>query len=320
MNESSAPFVVGFCGSGEYSVRCAQALAQDDRFSLAWVVCPPPRPAGRGKKLQASALQLWAESHNIPVFLVETSLQDLHEPLLAATPIDYLLVVSFGYLVPAWLLSLPKIAPVNVHPSALPKYRGSSPAQFALLYGEKDSSVSIMTMNTKFDEGAIITQLPLPLTAEETQTTYYDRAFALASAELANVLATFAETRTATPQLAPEKDAVLARRLAREDGFVPYEFLQAAQKNGSIETTKFVNDDLSPALRELVQHQPTLPVAEVMDRAVRALTPWPGVWTIVPEYKGRENVRLKIVAGRLNVQKNYEITTLQYEGESQKNV
>lgn len=314
---SDLSFSVGFCGSGEYSVRCAEALAQDPRFTVAWVVCPPPRPAGRGNTLQASELQLWAESKNIPVYLVEKSLSSLRSRLEALPRVEYLLVVSFGYLIPEWLLDLPSIAPVNVHPSTLPKYRGSSPGQFALLYGEKESSVSIMTMNAKFDEGAIITQLPFPLTENETQSTYYDRAFALASQQLADILAEFSQQRAATPQAQPEENLVVARRLSREDGFVPAKFLQMAQENGTRRAFELQTDDLSPALQELLQHQPELTVAQALDRAVRALTPWPGVWTIVPEYKGKHEVRLKIWSGNL-VNGNYVVTTLQYEGEPKK--
>lgn len=309
---------VGFCGSGEYSVRCAEALATNEHFLIAWVITPPPRPAGRGKKLQASALQLWAEERKIPVYQVESTLTALRPTLEALPQVQYLLVVSFGYLIPEWLLQLPEIAPVNVHPSTLPKYRGSSPGQFALLYGELESSVSIMTMNAKFDEGAIITQLPLRLNEAETQTSYYDRAFALASQQLAATLLEYAQTREAQPQSALGQDAVLARRLSREDGFLPYEFLQKAQENGLQLAREHVTEELSPALQELLAHQPDLTLAQVVDRAVRAFTPWPGVWTIAPSYKDRENVRLKIWETSITPQGKTKLTALQYEGEPKK--
>lgn len=317
-DQNSSVLSVGFCGSGEYSVRCADALATNEKFQISWVVTPPPRPAGRGKKLQASALQLWAEERQIPVSQVESGLGALRPTLHELPKIQYLLVVSFGYLIPEWLLELPEIAPVNVHPSTLPQYRGSSPGQFALLYGETESSVSIMTMNAKFDEGAIITRLPFSLEATETQTSYYDRAFELASQKLATTLLEYSETRHVTPQPEPPENAVLARRLSREDGFLPYEFLQKAQEIGSQVAREHVTSELSPAVQELIQHQPNLTLAETVDRAVRALTPWPGVWTIVPSYKDKTNVRLKIWETAITPQGNAKLVALQYEGEPKK--
>lgn len=317
-------YTIGFCGSGKYSVQCLQALADDDRFRVAWTVCPPAKPAGRGHQLKASELQMWSEKHEVPYFVVEKNLAALSEMLQQAPSIDFLVVVSFGYLILEWLLQLPRIAPVNVHPSALPLYRGSSPGQFAVLYGEIESSVSIMTMNAKFDEGAIITQLPFRLDQHETQTSYYERAFALAQQHLPETLAEYAQTHTATPQPQPTADAVLARRLTREDGFLPFSLWETAEKDGSAvagaQAPSPESGELGPALQELLAHQPHLSVGQLVDRAVRAFTPWPGVWTLVPEYKGKRQVRLKILETELHTDGNIRPRTIQYEGEPIKTV
>jgi len=314
---------VGFCGTGEYSVKCAEGLFTDltgkdetkSLFEVKWVVTPSPKPVGRRQTLTPSPLDQWAAAQNITAYHVEDKLSALRERLAAAPEIDFLVVVSFGYLIPSWLLELPKIAPINVHPSALPLYRGSSPGQFVILYGETESAVSIMKMNTKFDQGSVISQLPLAVSPLETQASYYDRAFELAQLKLPQVLREYAEGRLEQAQAAPPPDSPLARRLTRDDGYVSWELVEQAR--GGVSSSPLLTKPryLGPVLAELVARQPDLTPADLLDRAVRALTPWPGVWTTVPEYKGKKSVRLKIHSGKIN-HNQYTLHLVQYEGEN----
>jgi methionyl-tRNA formyltransferase len=315
MVENSAPMTVGFCGTGEYSVLCAQALHRDPHFQVSWVITPAPKPVGRKKVVTPSPLDSWAQQQGLPVIHVETNLKDLESAILALPAIDYLLVVSFGYLIPSWLLTLPKIGAVNVHPSDLPKYRGSSPGQFVLLYGEKTSAVSVMLMNTKFDQGAIIKQLPLTLSPLENQESYYHKAFALAQENLPHILQEYALNHQSTPQPTPSVIDPLARRLSREDGFLPYSVVLAAQQGEPQLDTKILSQ-FGPALQDLVAAQPELTPAQYLDRAMRAFHPWPGIWTIVPEYKGKQDVREKLLDGSLETNGRYILHTIQFEGEA----
>ncbi len=175
-----SPLRFAVCGTTERTVQCANALAAHSGFELVWGVCPTPRIVGRKKVLSPSPLEEWLRTHNVPIHHVEKSLRPIRQELEQETPIDFLLVVDFGYLVPEWLIALPKIAPINVHPSDLPKYRGSSPGQFALLYGEKDSAVAIMRLTAGLDEGPIIQALEFSVVPQETQESYYSKAFDLA--------------------------------------------------------------------------------------------------------------------------------------------
>ncbi len=313
MIEESKQITIGFCGTGEYSVVCAQALHAHPHFKVAWIITPPPKPVGRKKIITPTPLDSWASYHHIPVMHVETNLTDLKEKIAELPVIDYLLVVSFGYLIPPWLLQLPKIGAVNVHPSQLPKYRGSSPGQFALLYGEDESAVSIMLMNTKFDQGAIIKQLPFSLSPLENQESYYQKAFALAQENLPQILQEYAVSRHSTPQSMADL-APLARRLQREDGFIPQALIQAGQKGELVLKEEWI-PQLGPALQELVSAQRYLSPAQLIDRALRAFTPWPGIWSLSPEYKGKKDVRVKILAGSLNGQ-HFRLLQVQYEGEA----
>lgn len=280
---------VGVCGTTAHSVQCAEALARDDRFSLRWVVAPVPRPVGRQQTLTPAPLASWAEQHNLPVFLIEKKLSEQKELLLRAEPIEYLLVVDFGFIVPQWLIDLPSICPINVHPSALPAYRGSSPGQFVLLFGESQSAVTIMRLTAGLDAGPIIAQLPLALSTTETQTSYYEKAFELASGALAESLIQYSRTRQETAQ--PEDSPTpIARRLTREDGFLPLESILAATTQPHLPAPHTLNSLFAQVVNKT---HPTH--GELLDRAVRALSPWPGVWTTIPEYKEQTAVRLKIL-------------------------
>ena len=100
-------------------------------------------------------------------------------------------------------------------------------------------------------------------------------------------------TGQSRPQSPPPANSPLARRLTRDDGYVEYPVLLAAQAGTGLNWNKV---QLGPVLQDVISDQPTLTPAQLLDRAVRALNPWPGIWTTVPEYKGKSNVRLKILA------------------------
>lgn len=304
---------VGVCGSSAYTVTCAQALQKDARFAISWVVTPPPKPIGRKKIITPTPLDKWATDLDLPVFTVEKSLKPLQSTLLSAEKIDFLLVVDFGYLVPSWLLDLPNIAPINVHPSELPKYRGSSPAQYALLFGEQKSAVTIMRMSEGLDEGPIIRSLPFTVEANETTPTYYEKAFSLTASVLAETLIEYANNRQEIVQ-PDESPTLIAKRFSKEDGYIPYSLIQDAQMGAEINKTTLT--ELSPLLKEVWEAQPNATIATLLERSIRALYPWPGIWTIVPHYKGKTNVRMKVLSAQLSDSKKIIIKKVQFEGES----
>jgi methionyl-tRNA formyltransferase len=313
----SAPLRFAVCGTTERTVQCAQALAADERFVLQWGVTPIPRPIGRKQVVTPTPLETWLQEKGVPVHRVEKSLKPLTETLQAETEIDFLLVVDFGYLVPEWLIKMPKIAPINVHPSALPKYRGSSPAQFVLLYGEKDSAVAIMRLTAGLDEGPIISAPHLELNEAETQQSYYKKAFTLAAEHLPNVLFEYAQNGQETPQ--PENSPTpIAKRFSREDGHIPYSALYKSMRELNYRFNESETAQLGSILRELLSAQAELTASTLIERSIRALNPWPGVWTTVPEYEGRTDVRLKLLSGKI-AEGKLIVTSWQHDGEQVQN-
>ncbi|MCD8484846.1 hypothetical protein LRY65_02260 [Candidatus Woesebacteria bacterium] len=313
--------IIGICGTTANTVRCAESLHQNGNFEIAWVVTPPPRPVGRHQDITPSELETWAHKHSIPVIHVEKSLREVRDQLesrQAELPIDFLLVVDFGYLIPQWLLDLPNQAAVNIHPSELPKYRGSSPGQYVLLLGETESAVTIMRMDAGLDTGPIIRQIPFAVDPRATQATYYDVGFHIAEETLPATLLTYQRDQE-QPQ-PTQSPTPTADRFSKQDGFIPFEMLAAAQTDPHATILENWRSQLGSALQTVLENQ-SLSASTLIDRAVRAFDPWPSVWTLEPEYRGRQNVRRKILG--VEIDPNSEllrITRWQYDGEKVKQI
>jgi methionyl-tRNA formyltransferase len=312
---SDAHFTIAIAGSTARTRQCAQALAADPRFRVAWVLTSAAKPVGRHQVVAPNPLAGWATEQMIEVVEVAKRIdEDVKEKLLSLPKPDVLLVVDFGYLVPSWLLQLPKVAPLNLHPSALPKWRGSSPGQFVLLAGEKDSAVTLMIMDEGLDTGPILKQLPLPVDPTWTMAEYYETAFGLACTHLADLVHDVITGKLqATPQ-PTDSPTSIARRLTREDGFVDMKLLEWVTATTPLKANPEIPwGDTSTLIQEAVGWRSVVPdrfaVAETLESAVRALSPWPGVWTTIG---GR---RVKLLELSLNKKTHaLQIKTFQREG------
>jgi len=273
-----------------------------------------PQPLGRKQVVTKNPLHVWAEEHNFPVVAVEGKILVELQSQLTPQP-EFLLVVDFGYLVPNWMLELPKIAPLNIHPSLLPRWRGSSPGQFVLLHGEKNSAVTIMVMGEGLDTGPILWQGEFAVNPTWTQTSYYQHSFELAAKELAVVIKKIALGELKPRPQPDESPTVVAKRFKKDDGFIAWETIaQAAgiafQKSQDI--SELTGQDTSVLIQE-VHERTRHSWSSLINDAVHALSPWPGVWTFLPTTKGLK--RLKILVSRIN---NDELVleVVQLEGET----
>jgi methionyl-tRNA formyltransferase len=288
LTETSA-YKIGVAGSTAHTVQCAEALWNHPHFSISWVLTPPPQPIGRKQELTKNPLHQWAEKNVIPVVFVE---QKIRPELETEFPdkTDFLLVVDFGYLVPPWLLAFPKIAPVNIHPSKLPRWRGSSPGQFVMLHGEKTSTVTIMIMGEGLDTGPILWQDDFDVDPTWTQTEYYHHGFTLAAKQLPTTLTDLAKGTLVPTHQPDESPTPIAGRLKKEDGFIAWATVAEAAELTSSEVT-FSTEKTSDLL-ETVRNATGENWATVLANASRALSPWPGLWTILPTTKGPKRLKL----------------------------
>jgi len=160
---------VVFAGTPAFSVGCLKALLAADNVEVVGVVSQPDRPAGRGMKLTASSVKQAALEAGIEVITPDT-LRGNDEALawLKKKSPDVLVVVAFGMILPKTWLDAPSVAPINVHASLLPRWRGAAPIERAFLAGDAETGVGIMQMEEGLDTGGIYAESRIPITSKTT--------------------------------------------------------------------------------------------------------------------------------------------------------
>ena len=144
-------------------------------FPVDLVLTQPDRTAGRGLKMQASAVKQLAQQHNLPL-LQPVSLKSaaIEEQLQAITP-DIMIVAAYGLILPATLLQIPRYGCINIHASLLPRWRGAAPIQRAILAGDQETGITIMQMDSGLDTGAILSRHAVTIAPDETAATLHDK-------------------------------------------------------------------------------------------------------------------------------------------------
>lgn len=304
---SHAPLSVVIAGSTQHTRMCAQALSEDPSFHVTGILTPSPKPIGRKQEIRNNPLHQFALDAHIPIVLIEKKIDAKvqHEIEQSASKPDLLLVVDFGYIVPSWLLEWPKIGPVNIHPSDLPKYRGSSPGQFTLAFGETHSAVSIMRMDEKLDHGPILSKIFFDILPTWTASQYYDHAFMLICEQLPKLLHEFAQNPRQLFEQADTSPTPITRMLSRDDGYVPPTALQQILDKG-------VTQIEIPFLSSYGLKSNAITLYNMW----RGLTPWPGIWTTVT--KNGKETRLKLLSVSLNENK-LQLESVQMEGKTPTN-
>ncbi len=146
-----------FFGTDDFSIAILDELVRAG-FSPSLIITVPDKPKGRGLTLTPPPIKLWANKNSIPVLQPKSlSSSDLLYKLKTKN-YQLFIVASYGKIIPKSILAIPKYGTLNVHPSLLPKFRGASPIQSAILADEKKTGVTIMLMDEKMDHGPILAQ------------------------------------------------------------------------------------------------------------------------------------------------------------------
>ena len=313
-------FKIAIAGSTAYTRQMAEALMENENFEICWILTPSPKKIGRKQILTSNPLDNFAQENKIKSFLIQNKIEkDQLLPQLSKEEIDFLLVVDFGYFVPNWLLKLAKIAPLNIHPSALPKWRGSSPGQFVLLFqdyenfGGKNSAVTLMEMNNKLDQGPIIHQEFFEISDNWDQTDYYQAAFDLMAQVLAEKILSFAKNEKKEIQ-ANNSPTPTAGRIKKEDLFLEWKLLKDLI-NDNNEKTKLQKSDnlLESILADNNFCKNKIDQINFVKNACKAFYQWPNLWTIVPTNKGQK--RMKILS-TFRKENNLVLDLVQIEGKN----
>lgn len=163
---------VVFFGTPRIASMCLQALI-DCKINVVAVVTQPDKPIGRKQEIIYSEVKQLAIKHNIPCFQPE-NLMDIYQQLQELNP-SLILTCAYGKKIPNEILAIPELRCLNVHPSLLPKYRGASPIQSAIINGDKQTGLSIMYMVEKMDAGDVLIQKSLDISSRETYSSLYDK-------------------------------------------------------------------------------------------------------------------------------------------------
>ncbi|MDO4697436.1 MAG: methionyl-tRNA formyltransferase [Pasteurellaceae bacterium] len=220
-----------FAGTPDFAAIHLQALL-DSEHNVVAVYTQPDKPAGRGKKLQASPVKQLAEQHNIPVFQPKSLRNEQAQDELKALNADVMVVVAYGLILPKAVLDAPKYGCLNVHGSLLPRWRGAAPIQRAIWAGDAETGVTIMQMDVGLDTGDMLHKIACPIEPNETSATLYAKLAELAPPALLDVL-----NGLTTGQFSPEKQqddlANYAEKLTKDEAKLDWQ-LNAAQLERNI--------------------------------------------------------------------------------------
>ena len=161
-----------FMGTPDFAANILEGLIKAE-YNIVAVVTQPDAEIGRKRVLTPSSVKSIALKYGIPV-LTPNKIRLEYEPVLAYKP-DLIITSAYGQIIPSEILDYPKYKCINTHGSLLPKYRGASPIQSAIINGETTTGMSIMYMNEKMDEGDILVQKTIDIDIHDTSTTLFNK-------------------------------------------------------------------------------------------------------------------------------------------------
>lgn len=202
-----------FMGTPVFSVPILQGLVESG-YEVVAVVTQPDRPVGRKKIIQATPVKEAALALEIPVLQPEKISGSPEVAIIQELAPDLIVTAAFGQFLPESVLSIPKIAAINVHASLLPKYRGGAPVHYAIMEGEDKTGVTIMEMIKKMDAGGIYAQKEIPITKEDNVGIMFDKLSLVGRELLLKALPAIIEGQTPTPQ--DESQVTFSPNITRE--------------------------------------------------------------------------------------------------------
>ncbi|MCO4890977.1 methionyl-tRNA formyltransferase [Cupriavidus sp. WGtm5] len=221
----ASPLRVAFAGTPEFA-RVALEAIHAAGFPVVAVLTQPDRPAGRGMQLQASPVKQFAVAHGLAPVLQPRSLRRQGKyPEEAAAAIetltgiapDVMVVAAYGLILPAEVLTLPRLGCLNIHGSLLPRWRGAAPIHRAIEAGDAETGITLMQMDEGLDTGDMLTREAVPIGADDTTGTLHDTLAALGARMIVDALRQLDAGRPlpATPQ--PEQGVTYAEKIAKDE-------------------------------------------------------------------------------------------------------
>jgi len=276
-----------FFGTHDFAAQILQELITSPLIDIKLVITQPDKPVGRKKELTPPPVKVLANKYNIPVAQPENL-----KSYSIASEVDLGITAQYGLLIPPHILATPQYGLINIHTSLLPKYRGASPIQSALINAETKTGVTIMLMDEGLDTGPILAQKEVKIAPDDTCPQLEEKLAKIAKICLSEALPDYI-SGDLTPKSQDNSQATTCKELTRENGHI----------NWSKTNQEIYN-------------------------LYRGLTPWPGIWTSWQKQRLKlleiKLANLDLAAGQVSIEdgsmyigcgaKAIEILKLQLEG------
>lgn len=256
-----------FFGSASFGIPSLAAIA-DSRHTLAGVFTQPARPAGRHRDPKPTDVALWCAERGIPCVEAEDINGGDMPGRVAACGGDLLVVIAFGQKIGKAVIELHSLGAINVHGSLLPKYRGAAPIHWAMMRGETETGISIITLAQRMDAGMVLARKSLPIEPEDTFQTLHDKLSALSVPALLETIDAI-EAGRADYVHQDETLVTLAPRLKKKHGYIDW----------------------------------SRPAEEIANQ-IRALYPWPGAQSVYVSSKTGRSWRVTLCKASVVEQAN----------------
>ena len=246
-----------FIGTSEFGIYALQKLIQDEHFNVIAIITQPDKKIGRKQILSCTPIKKQAKKFNIPV-LQPVKILNCKTEITKLNP-ELIVVASYGQIISKEILNIPKYGCINIHASLLPKYRGASCIQAAILNGDKKTGITIIKMDEHLDTGPILNQVEIKINIVETSETLHNKLALLSAKILPLVLKNYVSGKIKLI-LQNSTHASYVKILKKSDGDIDW-------KKSAVD----------------------------VERMIRALNPWPGVWVLVKNQKSEIGKILKIL-------------------------
>ena len=229
-----------FMGTPKFSVPALKALDQS-KHQICAVYSQPPRPSGRGKKLNFSDVHKEALDLGLTVHTPRNFKSEKDQKIFRELKADIAIVVAYGLILPSQILSSPKFGCVNIHASLLPRWRGAAPIQRAIMEGDDETGICIMKMDNGLDTGPVLSSRKIQIKENDTAKILSERLSLLGSNLIIEVLDKLSDYKV---QMQSTVGITYASKIHKSEAKIDW----------------------------------SLP-AQTIDRKIRALSPFPGAWT-----------------------------------------
>ena len=275
---------IAFFGSSNHSLTILTKLLQLPDFSVGAIITKSDKPVGRDQIVTANPVANFARQHHLPLFQPDDFSPDFKLDIRNLS-LDIALCVAYG---PPFfdqeMIDLFPFKIINIHPSPLPKYRGATPGPWQIINGETTSAVTFFQIDPLPDHGPILSQIPFSISSKETSTSFYEKAFFNAAANLDSILKSYIINHTSA--------------------LTPQDHLQKTYFPKFTKETAQIDWNWDP---------------QKIERFIRAMIPWPIARTTVVDNQGKI-LSMKILSSTLDTsKKNITLESVQIEGKKNTN-